>query len=157
VSLSNEERSLWRTLKSALLGGGLSLRSLFGGFGPDTHFYGAEDYPPVTVANEWVTVDEFVLDLEGGNYWLDVLTFFTGAETNVDYQVRFLTNGTPTGEVISKELKDVDDQMEYTTFNQRTFPPGPLTVTVQCQIVGAGTPSMTLTRLRARMFQPRAT
>lgn len=155
MNLSDQSRRFWRILKQALLGDALSLRELFGGFGPDTHFYGGEDYPPITSTGTWEDIDEWQFELEGGNYWVDVLTFFTGTETSVDYQIRFLVNGTPTGEVISKELKDADDQMEYTTFNERTFPSGPITIKVQAQIVGGGSPSMTVTRVRARLFQPR--
>lgn len=115
----------------------------------DCHFHDGAT-PFTTQSTTWVNLDEFTWTLDGGTYDIDLLVYFTGNTTTRDYQLRFLINGNPVSEEFSKELKDVDDNMTYTTFTRFPLVAGNATVTLQGQRSGPGSATLTINRFRAK-------
>jgi hypothetical protein len=147
------EDGWFKTLKRALLGSGEALAKLFA-FGSQAEILVGADYPTISTAGVWVPVDEFDVQIQHpGVYWVDLLVFFTGNSVAVDYQCRILVNGVPTGDVLSKELKDADDSVEYNTFNRYALPKGPLNIVLEARINGGGGATMAVTRFRLRFWR----
>ena len=115
----------------------------------DCHFHDGAA-PFTTQSNTWVDLDDFTWTLGGGTYDIHLLVYFTGDTTTRDYQLRFLVNGFPVSEEFSKELKDVDDNMTYTTFTRFALAAGDAHITLQGQRTGSGSATLTINRFRAK-------
>lgn len=115
----------------------------------DCHFHNGAT-PFTTQSTDWTSLDEFTWSLAGGTYDIDLLVYFTGNTTTRDYQLRFLVNGNAVSEEFSKELKDTDDNMTYTTFTRFPIAAGGATITLQGRRSGSGSATLTVNRFRAK-------
>ena len=128
ANLTPEQYAKLKTLKDALNGDGDALDAVIAEDPAETPVYGSDQFffqddgvPVPITGNTWQTVYEYDLgDTLGGRYWSELLIFWTGSATNVDYEVRFLIDDQPVSQVFSKELKDPDDTVNWNLFSEFT-------------------------------------
>lgn len=150
------QNAKFRTLKDALNGDGPALEEVVEDFGDEAAYSQViTDYTVTEIEPDWEEAGSLVVPLRGGTYWADTEVLFSGTVTNRDFQLRILINGQQAGEILSRELKDPDDVIQFTTFTELpNLPAGDLTTTLEARISsGAGGVEFLIERWRVRIYR----